>query len=82
MKFAPTSLAGQLTLLLLIALAIAQGVAVTLFARERIEAARRAYRDNAVLRTETVMRLLDGTPPENFMTPSLRRQARNSCGSR
>ena len=64
LRFAPTSLAGQLTLLLLIALAIAQGVAVTLFARERIEAARHAHRDNAVLRTETVMRLLDGTPPE------------------
>lgn len=64
LRFAPTSLAGQLTLLLLIALAIAQGVAVTLFARERIEAARHAHRDNAVLRTETVMRLLAGTPPE------------------
>ena len=64
MKLAPTSLARQLTLLLLVALALAQGVAVALFAWERNEAARHAYRDNAVLRTETVMRLLGGTPPE------------------
>ncbi|MYH59908.1 MAG: HAMP domain-containing protein [Boseongicola sp. SB0675_bin_26] len=64
LKLAPTSLAGQLTLLLLVALALAQGVAVALFAWERIEAKRHAYRDNAVLRTETVVRLLGGAPPE------------------
>ena len=63
MRFAPKSLAGQLTLLLLIALATAQGIAVALFAWERIEAARHAHRDNAVLRTATVARLLRGTPP-------------------
>ena len=63
MRFAPKSLAGQLTLLLLLALAVAQGVAVALFAWERIEALRHAHRDNAVLRTATVARLLGDTPP-------------------
>ncbi|MDE0239090.1 MAG: ATP-binding protein [bacterium] len=63
MRFAPRSLAGQLTLLLLLALAAAQGIAVALFAWERIEALRYAHRDDAVQRTATVARLLAGTPP-------------------
>ncbi len=63
MKFAPKSLAGQLTLLLLLALATAQGIAVALFAWERIEALRHAHRIDAVQRTATVARLLAGTPP-------------------
>ena len=62
MTLAPKSLAGQLTLLLLIALAAAQGIAVALFAWERLEALRHAHRDNAVLRTATVARLLGDTP--------------------
>ncbi len=61
MRFAPKSLAGQLTLLL--ALAAAQGVAVALFAWERMETLRHAHRDNAVLRTATVARLIGDTPP-------------------
>ena len=64
MRLAPKSLAGQLTLLLLLALAAAQGVAVALFAWERLEALRDAHRDDAVLRTATVARLLGDTPPE------------------
>ncbi len=64
MRLAPRSLAGQLTLLLLIALAAAQGIAVALFAWERMEAVRHAHRDNAVLRTATVARLLGDTPPD------------------
>ena len=63
MKFTLRSLAGQLTLLLLITLGVAQGVAVALFAWESIEAARHAHRDNAVVRTATVARLLGDTPP-------------------
>lgn len=63
LRLVPRSLAGQLTLLLLLALAIAQGVAVTLFAWERIEAVRHAHRDNVVLRATTVVRLLRDTPP-------------------
>ncbi len=62
MRLVPKSLAGQLSLLLLLALALAQGVAFALFAWERIEALRHAYRDNAVLRTATVARLLGDTP--------------------
>ena len=62
MRLAPKSLAGQLTLLLLLALAVAQGVALALFAWERMEALRDAHRDNAVLRTATVARLLGDTP--------------------
>ena len=64
MRLVPRSLAGQLTLLLLLALAAAQGVAVALFAWERMEALRDAHRDDAVLRTATVARLLGDTPPE------------------
>ena len=63
MKLAPKSLAGQLSLLLVLALAVAQGVAVALFAWERIEALRDAHRGDAVLRTATVARLLGDTPP-------------------
>ena len=63
MRLAPQSLAGQLTLLLLLALAAAQGVAVALFAWERLEALRHAHRGDAVQRTATVARLLGGTPP-------------------
>ena len=64
MRLAPRGLAGQLTLLLLLALAVAQGAAVALFAWERIEALHDAHRDNAALRTATVARLLGETPPE------------------
>ena len=63
MTLAPKSLAGQLTLLLLLALAVAQGVAVALFAWERMEALRHAHRSDAVQRTATVARLLADTPP-------------------
>ena len=63
MRLAPKSLAGQLTALLLLALAVAQGVAVALFAWERIEALRHAHRENAVTRAATVVRLLGETPP-------------------
>ena len=63
MRLVPKSLASQLTLLLLIALAVAQGVAVAIFAFERIEAVRHAQRDNAILRTVTVARLIADTPP-------------------
>ena len=63
MRLVPRSLAGQLSLLLLLALAVAQGVAVALFTWERIEAVRHAHRDNVILRTATVARLLQETPP-------------------
>ena len=62
MRLLPRSLAGRLTLLLLLALAIAQGIAVFLFAEERIEAVRHAHRDNVMVRAGTVARLLADTP--------------------
>ena len=63
MRLVPRSLAGQLTLLLLLTLVVAQGVAVALFARERIEAVRHAHRDNVIARTASVAQLLTDTPP-------------------
>lgn len=63
MKLAPRSLAGQLALLLLLALVIAQGIAIGLFAIERSEAVRHAHRDHVVARAGTVARLLREMPP-------------------
>ena len=62
MRLLPRSLAGRLTLLLLLALAIAQGIAVFLVAEERIEAVRHAHRDSVMVRAGTVARLLADTP--------------------
>ena len=62
MRLLPRSVAGRLTLLLLLALAIAQGIAVFLFAAERIEAVRHTHRDNLMVRAGTVARLLADTP--------------------
>ena len=63
MRLVPRSLAGRLALLLLLALAIAQGIAMVLFAVERSEAVRLAHRDNVIKRAGTVARLLRDTPP-------------------
>ena len=63
MTLVPRSLAGQLALLLLLALVIAQGVAIGLFAVERGEAVRHAHRDHVIARAGTVARLLRETPP-------------------
>ena len=63
MSLVPRSLAGQLTLLLLLTLVVAQCVAVALFAWERVEAVRHAHRDNVVARTASVAQLLADTPP-------------------
>ncbi|MDE0373375.1 MAG: ATP-binding protein [Rhodospirillales bacterium] len=63
MRLVPRSLAGQLTLLLLLTLVVAQGVAVALFAWERVEAVRHAHRDNVIARTANVAQLLTDTPP-------------------
>ncbi len=62
MRLAPKSLAGRLTLLLLLVLVVAQGAAVFLFAGERLSAVRHAHRDNAIVRAGTVARLLRDTP--------------------
>ena len=62
MRLVPRSLSGRLTLLLLLALVFAQGVAIFLFAGERLEAVRHAHRDSVVTRAATVARLLEDTP--------------------
>ncbi|MDE0303491.1 MAG: ATP-binding protein [Albidovulum sp.] len=63
MKLLPNSLAGQLTLLLLLALAVAQVFTVALFSWERTEAVRHAHQDNVIRRMATLARLLQETPP-------------------
>ncbi len=63
MRLVPRSLAGQFALLLLLALVIAQGMAIALFAAERSEAVHDAHLDNVALRASTVVRLLRDTPP-------------------
>ena len=64
MRLVPTSLTGQLALLLLLALTIAQGIAFALFALERNEAVLHAHRDHVIARAGTVARLLRETPPD------------------
>ena len=59
----PGSLAGQFALSLLLALAIAQGIAMVLFTVERSEAVCHVYRDNVIERAGTVARLLRHTSP-------------------
>jgi signal transduction histidine kinase len=63
MRIVPRSFAGQLTVLLVLALVIVQGLAYAMFAGERLEAVRQAYRENVIARTYGVLRLLSGTPP-------------------
>ena len=63
MRPIPRSLAGQLALLLLIALVVAQGIAIVLFATERSEAVRHAHRESVIARAGSVARLLQDTPP-------------------
>lgn len=62
MRLRPKSLAGQLTATLVLALFIAQIVAIILFANERTRAVRTAYRENVVGRAAALVRLLEDTP--------------------
>lgn len=62
MRLVPRTHAGQLALLLFIALLVAQGVAFVLFAGERARTARFAYQENILARTATLVRLLDEVP--------------------
>lgn len=64
MRLWPRSLAGQLTVMLVIALVVAQTLAIFLFAGERAHAFRTAYRENVVGRTAALMRLVESTPGE------------------
>ena len=64
MRLVPRSLAGRLALLLLLAVAVAQGIAIALFNAERSEAVHHAHRENVIARAGTVARLLREAPPE------------------
>ena len=63
MRLWPKSLAGQLTVTLVLALLVAQSVSIVLFANERTRAVRTAYRENVVVRAASLVRLLEDTPP-------------------
>ena len=73
MRLAPSSLAGQLALLLLLALVVAQGIAIALFAAERSEAVQHAHRESIIARAGTVAQLLRETPPALHGATSPRR---------
>jgi len=64
MRLLPKSFVGQLTLLLFLALLIAQAVAFALFSGERMRASRQVYQDTVVQRAVTLRRLLRDTPPD------------------
>lgn len=60
----PGSLAGQILLVVIVALLLGQGLALLIFADERREAVRTANREQVLTRTASLVRLLDETPPE------------------
>jgi signal transduction histidine kinase len=62
MRFWPKSLAGQLMATLVLALVVAQLAALVLFAGERARAVRSAQRENVVMRTAALVRLLEESP--------------------
>jgi len=64
MRLLPKSLAGQLIVLLLLALVVAQVVSFLIFLDERSEAVREAAREHVLVRTASIARLLNDTPPE------------------
>lgn len=61
-RFWPKGLRGQLMAAIALALIVAQVIAFGLFARERSQAVRMAYRENVITRTESLLRLLDELP--------------------
>lgn len=73
MRLLPQSLAGQLTLFVLVALGLAQVAVFLLFAGERAEAVRDAYRENVIGRTVSVAKLVGELSPESL--PQLLRAA-------
>ncbi len=78
-RFLPSSLAGQLITLLLLALIVAQGVSLVVLMGERQHAVRVAVRGQVLARTAAIVRLLNDTPAgqharfiESVTTPRLR----------
>ncbi len=64
MRLLPRSLGGQLALLLVAALLVAQALGLALFARERGSAYRAAYRENAAARLVSLVQLIEDSPSE------------------
>lgn len=64
MRLWPKSLAGQLIVLLLLALVVAQAVSFLIFLDERSEAVRDAAREHVLVRTASIARLLNDTPSD------------------
>ena len=60
----PRSLAGQMIALLLLALVAAQTVSLLLFLDERLHAVRAVDRAQILLRTQSIVRLLEDTPQD------------------
>ena len=60
----PASLAGQVVLIVLLALVVGQGLSLLIFADERRAALRAAGREQMLARTAGLVRLLDETPAE------------------
>ncbi len=63
-RYGPRSLAGQLVLIVLVALLLAQGLSLLIFADERRVALRAAGREQVLARTAGLVRLLEETPVE------------------
>lgn len=61
---APRGLTGQLVLLLVAALVVAQVSGFALFARERVTAYREAYREGVAARLVALVRLIEDSPAE------------------
>lgn len=80
----PKSLAGQLLAVVLLALMLGQGLSFMIFADERRAAFRAANREQVLARAATLVRLLEGTPPElhaPILAASSSRQLRFSVAS-
>lgn len=63
-RFVPTSLMGQMVLVLALALVLTQVVSLVIFADERRFALQSLNQDETVSRTASTLRVLDETPPE------------------
>ena len=70
MATAPRGLAGQLVLLLVGALVVAQVSGFALFARERVTAYREAYREGVAARLVALVRLIEDSPAEKSQRPA------------
>ena len=63
-RLAPRRLAGQIILLLLLALVLSQGATLAFFLYERQEAVRSVTREQVLLRVAATVHVLDETPRE------------------